>query len=501
MAELPGYLICDECSPGQSFCDNGTEYTCGQGNCWQPTGTCGVVPILKDVTVRVEPFTPPRRGETAQIFVHLTAGGAPVPSGIVVVMGVITPNGNLVTSLGTTDYSGNVTYDFTPSVAGNYSMQINMSLAQVTISGITYVAGGSYTNSFQVANTLVASVLMGYISSGAIPKNGDVTLSGYLRTDAGVPIVGATVGVLYQKPSCSVMCVSKTALTDANGFWEASFSGANTGDVGQYSGWARFEGGIIGGVQYLVSNEYDFSFGVELPVLWTSIHVTGWTPPGAGMPITITGWAFTGQGAVPAGLRLEIFVTGPNGTKKTVAVTDANGSYAFALDGSYHPVTGTYHMTVAMEGGIAQTINGMSYAPCDGCSYVSNNYDVVNTTYDTVLYCDMYGPGNVYNPPQVTRGDALRFNLALMTGQIGNPGLAVVGASVMLYLKAPGASGYSLVGTYVTGANGEVWVDVSTASFVAGTYSFYAQYAGNVPGGYLEGTLLSVDISDEGVWA
>jgi hypothetical protein len=106
--------------------------------------------------------------------------------------------------------------------------------------------------------------------------------------------------------------------------------------------------------------------------LAVSVHVQPWKPPVAGGPLSLSGWLFTSEGAVPAGIGVVIRIIGPVGEKKHITKTNSSGSYGAVLDGSYHPVMGQYRMLISQEAPV--TVNDKTYSSYQ--FYDSGSYDV-----------------------------------------------------------------------------------------------------------------------------
>ena len=522
-----GYPICDECNPGDTYCgSDGVLYDCERGNCWMANGTCTPPPPSPSITIQAS-GCPVAVGNVFTLYgILLDASLKPIAGATV----------GLYSSMdgGAGVWIANVVTDGN----GHYTLNVDSTQAYWGAPGhdnefyaqYGNVHSGSVYCGYSAASQ--STSLTALVDKSSVAAKGAVTISGRLTNASGAGIGGLIVRVQYAKPSCENPCVVYQVTTDYLGNYSITVSGADTSEAGTNSGWAVFLSQSVNGVTYQDSNMayFDFTvtdtcpggvnpstcygtsscqYGLDTqycdnghllyceqrtdclgcwvnqgscntppPELYCSIHVSTITlPTVTGGPTVVGGWAFTSQGAVPAGLPIEVTITGPKGFLGAQVLTDSSGSFKFNLDGSFVPVAGNYTINVRVYA--ATIIGNTMYDQQTGQDY-NSSFAVIDAIYPTVLVC-LLKDANNKAITQVTQGGKIYVQAVLQEGTVSALGPAIQGASVSLYAKSPGASTWTLIGTATTDSNGFMYAIYDTIGKPIGTYQFYALFAGTAP--------------------
>lgn len=265
-----------------------------------------------------------------------TSSGAKPIEGATIRLSVTLPNGSVVYpdqgARTITDSNGQFSIDYAPLVAGAYKFG-------AIYSNTRYYTGTTSTVDFMaVAPSTTVPVNTAITLSGAssVQTGSSESISGFVRTAAGMAVPEATVSIEVSGPAGS-MTGPSLVTADANGEFEYAVTPST---AGVYTITASF----AGNAQYGASSaSMQFTATDPLPPLKVDVVLTASGPSSVevGSEVKVTGSLRTASGAAIGGAVLTVRTTAPDGTMSAVAyvTTGPDGSYTYSMTPS---IAGTY---------------------------------------------------------------------------------------------------------------------------------------------------------------
>jgi hypothetical protein len=225
-----------------------------------------------------------------------------------------------------------------------------------TSDNVTYsgCASGSVNVTVTAVNNTVTTQISAHGPTDTPTVGTQYNLSAHIAQ--GATSLGNLTLVLVNKTGGATIA---TAVSD--GYGNVGFK-ITPSAVGSYAFTVKFDGKTVEGTTYTASST-DVTITVAeapKPALATSINVSSFETPALSKAVKVAGWAFTGSGAVPAGMKIQLVCSGPAGTNTLNTTTNSSGSFNFDIPASFHNKAGSYVTTVRMTESPV-TINAQAY--------------------------------------------------------------------------------------------------------------------------------------------
>ena len=350
-------------------------------------------------------------------------------------------------------------------------------------------------------------------------------VSGKLTTSTGVPIAGATVGIYSSVDGGAWAFVSNvTTASDGTYLLAITSSFSLWGQPGHQNFFYATYGGVNSVSAFC---QYNPVPNVST-VMTASVSATSVAANGA---MTIYGKLVDGSGNAVPGAQVRVLYAKPSCENPCVdytVTTNSTGNWSITVSGADTSEAGTNSGWAVF---LSQTLNGFTYSDsnmayfdftvtaycasgvnpstCYGTSACQYGIDTQYCDNGHLVMCEQktdclgcwVDHGSCTNPTSidvsivdanglpitsVKQGSAAYVDMTLYVTGTTTP---IAGMQLTLHITGPGGQSSA---SATTDANGKAAYILSTASMAVGTYTLYAQYAGNTPSGYADAMGLDV---------